>query len=513
MLDTTDIAAIRISLASPEQIRSWSSGEVENPGTINYKTGKPEPGGLFCERIFGPEKDWSCSCGKYQRARAAGFTCETCGVEVANSSLRRKRMGHIELVTPVAHPWYARGVPNTMARLLGIAPRKLERVLSYSASIVTFLDEERRRDTLVRLDGTHGGNPATALQELAVGTVLEDPQLADLSRLLDGEAFRTGRGAAVVRDCLGTLDLDALSQELRQVIRERGLGLKQAIKRLLLVEAFRASGTNPCWMIFPVIPVLPPALRPLVELKDGHLATNDLNAFYERIICRNERIKQFIALEAPEVILNNEKRLLQDACDALFDNAGRRTPVMGTRNRPLKSLTDVISGKRGRFRQNLLGKRVDYSARSVIVGDPNLKLYQCGLPTAMCLELFKPFLIRRLIDRHVAASPHAAKRMVERTRRHNPVIWDALEEVMFEKAVLLNRAPTLHRLSIRAAPSGSTRSCAPPITPISTATRWPSTCRFRTRPRPRRGSCCSPPTTCARRPRVSRRSRSARISP
>ena len=440
MLDMSHVSAIRVTLASPEQIRSWSSGEVSNPKTLNYKTGKPEPGGLFCERIFGPTQDWSCACGKYQQSRAPGFTCDECGVEVAPSSVRRTRMGHIELAAPVAHPWFT----HDLACLLDLSSRTLGAMLSHNASIVTAIDEDKRR-------ARRGAELDTCaeLQALTVGTVLKGAALDALSRL-HGDVFQVGQGAEAVRVCLASLDLDALARELRQTIRDHGLWQKKAVKRLHIVEALRASRVDPASMILSVLPVLPPALRPLVELQNGHLATNDLNALYERVICRNERIKRLLALEAPGVILNNEQRLLQDACGALFDNAHRTPPVLGSHGKPLKSLTDAISGKAGRFRKNLLGKRVDYSARSVIVGDPELKLYQCGLPTKICLELFKPFLIRRLLDRRFASSAHAAKRMVERTRRLDPVIWDVLEEVMDEKAVLLNRAPTLHRLSIQA---------------------------------------------------------------
>jgi len=441
------IAALRLTVASPQLIRSWSYGEVSRPETINYLTQKPEPGGLFCERIFGPTRDWTCFCGKYKRKRTPGFRCEECGVEITESTVRRERMGHIELCVPVAHPWFARGHPSIIATLLDISPRQLGAVLSYSASLVTQIDEEQRRLALSEARAAKSDTVAW-IGALTVGTVLDEQQDQMLS-LRYSTIFHTERGAAAIRAVLSKLDLDALAHSLRQSLRA-GTPQKKVLKRLRLVEAFRASGVNPAWMILSVLPVLPPELRPLVPLDGGRYAASDLNALYERIIHRNARIKRFLALGAPDIILNNEKRLLQEACDALFDNRHIARPRLSSTGQPLKSLTDIISGKQGRFRRNLLGKRVDYSGRSVIVGDPQLKLHQCGLPTKICLELFKPFMMRKLLERNLVPTARAAKRLVERTRRPDPVVWDLLEEVMEEKIVLLNRAPTLHRLSIQA---------------------------------------------------------------
>ncbi|GCE32048.1 DNA-directed RNA polymerase subunit beta' [Dictyobacter alpinus] len=444
------IAGLRLTLASPERIRSWSHGEVTEPETINYRTGQPEPNGLFSERIFGPTKDWSCACGKYKRVRTPGTRCEKCGVEMTTSSVRRERMGHIDLVVPVAHSWFARNAPSTIALLLDLSPRQLSALLSYSVYIVLSLDEDQRQEHM------NTAQPAdldkhctTRFAGLRVGEFLDEEEYRVLS-LHFGHLFTAQTGAIAVRALLGALDLENIAAHLRRNIQHDANSQKKAIKRLHLVEAFRESCVDPAWMILEAIPVLPPELRPLVPLGGGRYAASDVNALYERVIYRNNRIKQFLAMNAPEMILNHERRLLQDACDALFDNGRRKNPVIGSHKQALKSLTDTLKGKEGRFRRNLLGKRVDYSGRSVIVGDTSLKLHQCGLPTKICLELFKPFLIRKLMEWDVAPHAHAAKKMIERTRKRHPVIWDALEEVMRGKVVLLNRAPTLHRLSIQA---------------------------------------------------------------
>src|SRR6266702_3372737 len=454
MFENEPIAALRITVASPEQIRSWSHGEVTRPETIDCRTLQMEKDGLFCERIFGPTRDWTCSCGRYLRARTPGFVCEVCGVEITTSSVRRERMGHIELVAPIAHPWFARRAPSIIALLLELSQRRLTAVLSYTCYLVLAINEAKRERALVeRGEGSkneaHDPCLASLLSDLFVGDVLDEVTFRQLSNRY-GDVFRAGGGAVAIRERLASLDLDALSASLRHTIELGGAAQKQAIKQLHVVEGFRASGLDPSRMILSVIPVLPPELRPLVELSGGRFASSDLNVLYERVIYRNNRVKRFLELEAPEVMLNNEKRLLQEACDALFDNGHRNRPITGSGGQPLKSLTDAISGKQGRLRKNLLGKRVDYSGRSVIVGDPQLSLHQCGLPTKMCLELFKPFLIRKLLERHYAPNARVAKRMVERTRKPDPILWDLLEEVMSDRLVLLNRAPTLHRLSIQA---------------------------------------------------------------
>ncbi|GHP00772.1 DNA-directed RNA polymerase subunit beta' [Reticulibacter mediterranei] len=447
MMNDGSIKALRISLASPKQILAHSYGEVTRAETINYLTQKPEPGGLFCERIFGPIKDWCCACGKYKRERTPGLRCEKCGVEVTRSSTRRERLGHITLAAPVAHSWFARSAPSIIALLLDLSTRSLGTLLSYSAYLVLDIAEEERTTLLAHLDAKDARRDDLAA--LAVGDLLDVAQYRTLCALA-GTVFTAASGAEAVRARLEALDLDSLAADLRAMILSDPAHAKKAMKQLHLVEAFRASGIAPAWMIFEVLPVLPPELRPLVPLGGGRYATSDVNALYERVIHRNNRIKKFISKDAPDLILNQEKRLLQDACDALFDNARRKHPVIGSHKQPLKSLTDILKGKEGRFRRNLLGKRVDYSGRSVIVGDTSLKLHQCGLPTKICLELFKPFLIRMLVERHHAPNAHVAKRMIERTRKPDPVIWDVLAEVLIGKVVLLNRAPTLHRLSIQA---------------------------------------------------------------
>src|SRR5438128_1951052 len=542
MIDINNFDAIEISLASSKQIRGWSSGEVTKPETINYRTLKPEKDGLFCERIFGPTKDWECYCGKYKRVRYKGIVCERCGVEVTRSKVRRERMGHVDLAAPVSHIWFFKGVPSRIGYLLDMAPKELEKVLYFAASIVTWVDEEARAkdlDSLEKevnkvLDGyaaereervlelqeslkrrekylqngkqTHFNDEDHLwaesldinLQKISdeerelIGKELNKAFEADIadteayiedavdrmSRVWElfkemkakdiehdeatfrelkerfgspygfGEYFRGGMGAEAVRDLLEQVDLDAERTELEDQVKT-GKGQKQAraVKRLKVVSAFIQSGNKPEMMVLDAIPVIPPELRPMVQLDGGRFATSDLNDLYRRVINRNTRLKRLLDLGAPEIIVNNEKRMLQEAVDALFDNGRRGRPVTGPGNRPLKSLSDMLKGKQGRFRQNLLGKRVDYSGRSVIVVGPQLKLHQCGLPKQMALELFKPFVMKRLVDLNHAQNIKSAKRMVERAR---PVVWDVLEEVIREHPVLLNRAPTLHRLGIQA---------------------------------------------------------------
>lgn len=425
MLDVNNFDTIRIGLASPEQIRGWSSGEVKKPETINYRTLKPEREGLFCEKIFGPTKDWECHCGKYKRVRYKGIVCDRCGVEVTRAKVRRERMGHIELAAPVSHIWYFKGIPSRMGLLLDMSPRTLEKILYFASYVV--IDP--------------GDTPLTKKQLLSEAEYRE-------CREKYGNSFQAGMGAEAVKRLLEEMDLDRLSQELRQEIKESsGQRRVRAIRRLEVVEAFRKSGNRPEWMILEVIPVIPPELRPMVQLDGGRFATSDLNDLYRRVINRNNRLKRLLELGAPDIIVRNEKRMLQEAVDALIDNGRRGRPVTGPGNRPLKSLSDMLKGKQGRFRQNLLGKRVDYSGRSVIVVGPELKMHQCGLPKEMALELFKPFVMKRLVDKGHAHNIKSAKRMVERVR---PEVWDVLEEVIKEHPVLLNRAPTLHRLGIQA---------------------------------------------------------------
>src|SRR5579884_3174105 len=604
MLEVNDFNAIRISLASPEQIRSWSYGEVTKPETINYRTLKPEKDGLFCERIFGPTKDWECYCGKYKRVRFKGIVCDKCGVEVARSKVRRERMGHIELASPVSHIWYFKGTPSRIGLLLDLSPRNLERILYFALYVVTRVDEEARQRELMRLDEelaelqqdmdgkvverinslrsqrdsaireteerfsgadrqeieerreqdlaaarqaesdtlaalresmgqeaeddivfaptdqviVKEGDIVTPkhleiLERVAEATrntiveearrELEEAQLENrrevdrlgleyqgqidsaqsqlerernetrqrleqLRRDLEGlkkmdllqenryrelkeafgDVFSAGMGAEAVRELIADIDLDDLAARLRQEISSTvGQRRKKATKRLKVVEAFRKSHTSPEWMILTVLPVLPPDLRPMVQLDGGRFATSDLNDLYRRVINRNNRLKRLLELGAPEIIIRNEKRMLQEACDALIDNGRRGRAVAGSGNHKLKSLSDMLKGKQGRFRQNLLGKRVDYSGRSVIVVGPDLKLHQCGLPKKMALELFKPFVMRKLVEQNFAHNIKSAKRFVERVK---PEVWDVLEEVIKNHPVLLNRAPTLHRLGIQA---------------------------------------------------------------
>ena len=425
MLEFNSFEAIKIGLASPEKILSWSHGEVTKPETINYRTLKPEKEGLFCEKIFGPTKDWECHCGKYKKIRYKGKVCERCGVEVTKSKVRRERMGHIELATPVSHIWYFKGVPSSMGLILDLSPRQLEKVLYFASYIVT----DPGRSSLMQ------------------NQVLSEREYREAYEKY-GDTFTASMGAEAIKELLEKIDLDELSRELKEEL-EASQGQKKAriIKRLEIVEAFRLSGNRPEWMILTVVPVIPPEIRPMVQLDGGRFATSDLNDLYRRVINRNNRLKRLLELGAPDIIIRNEKRMLQEAVDALINNGRRGRTVTGPGNRPLKSLSDMLKGKQGRFRQNLLGKRVDYSGRSVIVVAPQMKIYQCGLPREMAIELFKPFVMKELVSRGLAHNIKSAKRMVERTK---PEVWDVLEDVIKEHPVLLNRAPTLHRLGIQA---------------------------------------------------------------
>jgi len=421
----TDFKSIRIMLASPEKIREWSFGEVTKPETINYRSFKPEKDGLFCERIFGPVKDWECSCGKYKRIRYRGVICDRCGVEVTRANVRRERLGHIELAVPVSHIWFFKGLPSRIGHLLNMTIRDLERVLYYESFIV--IDP---------------GNTDMVEKQL-----LSEDKYLELKE--EGAEFTAKMGAEAIKELLVAIDLDALGKDLRErIATETSVQRKKdELKRLRVVEAFRGSDNRPEWMILDVVPVLPPELRPLVPLEGGRFATSDLNDLYRRVINRNNRLKKLMEIKAPEVILRNEKRMLQEAVDALFDNGRRSRAVRGQGNRPLKSLSDMLKGKQGRFRQNLLGKRVDYSGRSVIVVGPELKIYECGLPKSMALELFKPFIIRKLEEKNYVQTVKSAKKLVE---QESPEVWDILEEIIQEHPVMLNRAPTLHRLGIQA---------------------------------------------------------------
>ena len=439
--------SIKIGLASPDLIREWSYGEVKKPETINYRTLKPEKDGLFCEAIFGPQKDWECHCGKYKKIHFKGRVCERCGVEITRAKVRRERMGHIELATPVSHIWYFKGIPSRMGLLLEISPRTLEKILYFAKYIVTYVDPE-----------------SEAARELSVGKELSEADYAALKEKYEDD-FEAMMGAEAIQKLLREIDLDKLSEQLKaelkdieeQKIRQlaqgthkQGQSQKQAriMKRLEVVESFRLSGNRPEWMILNVIPVIPPDIRPMVQLDGGRFATSDLNDLYRRVINRNNRLARLIELNAPDIIIRNEKRMLQEAVDALIDNGRRGRPVTGPNNRALKSLSDMLKGKQGRFRQNLLGKRVDYSGRSVIVVGPELKMYQCGLPKEMALELFKPFVMKILVESGVAQNIKAARKAVERAKQ--PQVWDALERVIKGHPVMLNRAPTLHRLGIQA---------------------------------------------------------------
>ena len=415
--------SIQISLASPEVIREWSYGEVKKPETINYRTFKPERDGLFCAKIFGPVKDYECNCGKYKRMKHRGIVCEKCGVEVIASKVRRERMGHVELAAPVAHIWFLKTLPSKIGTLLDMTMSDLEKVLYFDSFIV--LDPG---DTT-----------------LQVNQIISEEQYYQVMDHYGEDAVKVGMGAEAIRGLLEALDLEALRIELREesLATRSQTKKKKLTKRLKIVEAFLESGNKPEWMILEVIPVIPPELRPLVPLDGGRFATSDLNDLYRRVINRNNRLKRLLELGAPDIIIRNEKRMLQESVDALFDNGRRGRAITGTNGRPLKSLSDMIKGKQGRFRQNLLGKRVDYSGRSVIVVGPKLKLHQCGLPKKMALELFKPFIYSKLEERELATTIKSAKKMVE---REDLVVWDILEEVVREYPILLNRAPTLHRL-------------------------------------------------------------------
>ncbi|HLN75701.1 MAG TPA: DNA-directed RNA polymerase subunit beta' [Nocardioidaceae bacterium] len=511
MLDVNFFDQLKIGLATADDIRQWSHGEVKKPETINYRTLKPERDGLFCEKIFGPTRDWECYCGKYKRVRFKGIICERCGVEVTRSKVRRERMGHIELAAPVTHIWYFKGVPSRLGYLLDLAPKDLEKVIYFAAYMITHVDEDARHRDLSsleakvdlerkRLEGRRDtsiddrakkleedlaaleaeGAKADARRKVKDGAEREMKQLRDraqreIDRLDEvwnrfknlkvqdlegdellyremkswfGKYFEGHMGAAAIQKRLESFDLDAEVESLRETIATgKGQRKVRALKRLKVVEAFRKTNNSPTGMVLDAVPVIPPDLRPMVQLDGGRFATSDLNDLYRRVINRNNRLKRLLDLGAPEIIVNNEKRMLQEAVDSLFDNGRRGRPVTGPGNRPLKSLSDMLKGKQGRFRQNLLGKRVDYSGRSVIVVGPQLKLHQCGLPKQMALELFKPFVMKRLVDLNHAQNIKSAKRMVERAR---PVVWDVLEEVITEHPVLLNRAPTLHRLGIQA---------------------------------------------------------------
>ena len=426
MSEYQNFDAIQIGLASPEKIREWSHGEVKKPETINYRTLKPEKDGLFCEKIFGPQKDWECHCGKYKRVRYKGVVCDRCGVEVTRSKVRRERMGHIELAVPVSHIWYFKGIPSRMGLILDMSPRLLEKVLYFAAYVV--------------IDPGKTG--------LMKNQILSEREYREECEKYGNDAFRAGMGAEAVLEMLQAIDLEALYEELKADLDgAKGQKKIRTVRRLEVVDSFRQSGNKPEWMIMPVLPVIPPEIRPMVQLDGGRFATSDLNDLYRRVINRNNRLKRLLDLGAPEIIVRNEKRMLQEAVDALIDNGRRGRPVTGPGNRPLKSLSDMLKGKQGRFRQNLLGKRVDYSGRSVIVVGPELKIYQCGLPKKMALELFKPFVMKKLVNDGLAHNIKSAKRMVERVR---PEVWDVLESVISEHPVLLNRAPTLHRLGIQA---------------------------------------------------------------
>jgi DNA-directed RNA polymerase subunit beta' len=511
VLDVNFFDELRIGLATADDIRQWSHGEVKKPETINYRTLKPEKDGLFCEKIFGPTRDWECYCGKYKRVRFKGIICERCGVEVTRAKVRRERMGHIELAAPVTHIWYFKGVPSRLGYLLDLAPKDLEKVIYFAAYMITYVDEESRTRDLPSLEAQISverqqieqrrdvdlearskklesdlaeleaqGAKSDVRRKVKEGAERELKQQRDraqreLDRLEDvwnrfknlkvqdlegdemlyremrdrfGAYFDGGMGAAAIQKRLESFDLEAEAERLREIIRTgKGQKKTRALKRLKVVSAFLSTRNSPMGMVLDCVPVIPPDLRPMVQLDGGRFATSDLNDLYRRVINRNNRLKRLLDLGAPEIIVNNEKRMLQEAVDALFDNGRRGRPVTGPGNRPLKSLSDMLKGKQGRFRQNLLGKRVDYSGRSVIVVGPQLKLHQCGLPKAMALELFKPFVMKRLVDLNHAQNIKSAKRMVERAR---PVVWDVLEEVISGHPVLLNRAPTLHRLGIQA---------------------------------------------------------------
>ncbi len=427
MFELNNFDSIQIGVASPEKIREWSYGEVTKPETINYRTQKPEMGGLFCERIFGPTKDWECHCGKYKRIRYKGVICDKCGVEVTKSKVRRDRMGHIELAAPVSHIWYFKGVPSRIGLMLDISPKALEQVLYFASHIVL--------------------DPGAT--NLAYKQVINDREKIEAEETYGVGSFKTGMGAEAIKELLMAIDIEKESAEAKKIIEKNESGQRKirAVKRIEIIESFRKSGNRPEWMILDVLPVIPPELRPMVQLDGGRFATSDLNDLYRRVINRNNRLKKLMELGAPEIIIRNEKRMLQEAVDALIDNGRRGKAISGAGNRELKSLSGMLRGKQGRFRQNLLGKRVDYSGRSVIVVGPELKLYQCGLPKEMAIELFKPFVMKKLVENNICHNIKNAKRTVEKAKT---VVWDVLEDVIKDHPVLLNRAPTLHRLSIQA---------------------------------------------------------------
>ncbi len=511
MSSESSFGLMQIGLATAEDIRGWSYGEVKKPETINYRTLKPEKDGLFCEKIFGPSRDWECYCGKYKRVRFKGIICERCGVEVTRAKVRRERMGHIELAAPVTHIWYFKGVPSRLGYLLDLAPKDLEKVIYFAAYMITSVDADARHEELPNLQVEHDIEKKQLIdnRDSDIATIARDlenelarlegegakaadkkkardsadRQMANVRKRADAEIerleqvwdrfknlkvadlegdeglyrelrdrygmyFEGSMGAEAIKKRLETFDMQAESDLLRDIIANgKGQRKTRALKRLKVVNAFLTTDNSPLGMVLDAVPVIPPELRPMVQLDGGRFATSDLNDLYRRVINRNNRLKRLLDLGAPEIIVNNEKRMLQEAVDSLFDNGRRGRPVTGPGNRPLKSLSDMLKGKQGRFRQNLLGKRVDYSGRSVIVVGPQLKLHQCGLPKQMALELFKPFVMKRLVDLNHAQNIKSAKRMVERYR---PQVWDVLEEIITEHPVLLNRAPTLHRLGIQA---------------------------------------------------------------
>ena len=417
--------AIKIGIASPDMIRQWSYGEVKKPETINYRTLKPERDGLYCERIFGPTKDWECHCGKYKKIRYKGKVCDRCGVEVTKAKVRRERMGHIELAAPCSHIWYFKGIPSRMGLILDISPKVLEKVLYFASYVVT----------------DPGDCP------LARNQILSEKEYRDMREKYEDD-FKAGMGAEAVKELLEAIDLDELSAQLHSELKDASAQKKlRIVKRLEVVESFRQSGNKPSWMVMDVLPVIPPDLRPMVQLDGGRFATSDLNDLYRRVINRNNRLKRLLQLNAPDIIIRNEKRMLQEAVDALIDNGRRGRPVTGANNRALKSLSDMLKGKQGRFRQNLLGKRVDYSGRSVIVVGPELKLYQCGLPKEMAIELFRPFVMKKLVSDGLANNIKSAKKMIDKGKTE---VWDALDDIIKDRPVMLNRAPTLHRLGIQA---------------------------------------------------------------
>ena len=417
MFELNNFDSIKIGIASPEKIREWSYGEVTKPETINYRTQKPEKDGLFCEKIFGPRKDWECHCGKYKRIRYKGVVCDKCGVEVTRAKVRRERMGHIELAAPVTHIWFFRSVPTRIGTILDITPKALEQVVYYVNWIV--LDPKNTNFTYKQ--------------------IISDKEYRDAMDTFGPNSFVAGMGAEAIRRLLSEVDLEKEEKELKEILTTaKGQKRLKAIKKLDIVDSFLKSGNKPQWMVLDVLPVLPPELRPMVQLDGGRFATSDLNDLYRRVINRNNRLKKLIELGAPDVIIRNEKRMLQEAVDALIDNGKRGKAVQGAKQKDLKSLTAILTGKQGRFRQNLLGKRVDYSGRSVIVVGPDLKMYQCGLPKEMALELFKPFIIKKLVEMNQSHNIKSAKRLIEREK---PIVWDVLAEVIKDHPVLLNRAP------------------------------------------------------------------------